>query len=125
MDVTAEKLAGKRCRQGSKIKGNKTYSADTCLMIPRKLNGLIINFTLKSNKKSGLPTGVTPNKNKFQAKATNPFNPNSSSHIGLYKTIVEASREYQIRKNEHTRQMAIEYTEYAEYILRFIYKSEG
>lgn len=105
-----------------KIKGNKTYCADTCLMLPRKLNGFITSSILKANKKSGLPTGVTPNKNKFQAKAINPFNPDSSSHIGLYPSIEEASRAYQIRKNEHIRQMAIEYPEYAEYILRFIYK---
>lgn len=37
------------------VKGNRIYSKDTCCMIPRKINSLL----LKPKKATGLPTGIT------------------------------------------------------------------
>lgn len=50
------------------IRGNKIYSEETCVMLPREINSAINIHTL--SKKSGLPAGVTTinSKGKFRAQ---------------------------------------------------------
>jgi hypothetical protein len=79
------------------VAGNKTYSADTCVFIPRTINNLL-NRSL-SNK--GLyPTGVSYHKaaKKFAAQC-NIFG--KSKHIGVYPTAEEAHKAYKKVKIEH------------------------
>lgn len=67
------------------IDGNKVYSPETCCLVPRELN----NLFQKKGDDNGLPTGVQQLQNgKYRARY-------GAKHIGVFKSISEASQAYQ------------------------------
>jgi hypothetical protein len=62
------------------FKGNKLYSEETCLFLPRELNNLL---TSSKAARGSLPVGVSAHKGKFQAECcTHKIFP----YIGLFNT---------------------------------------
>lgn len=71
------------------IKGNKVYSEETCLFLPRQLNALLIS---RKADRGSLPIGVSQRRGgKFAARCCIG---NSSDHIGLFSTPEEAFQAY-------------------------------
>lgn len=62
------------------IKGNKLYSEETCLFLPRKLNALLIS---RKADRGSLPIGVVLRGGKFIARCCTD---KPSIHIGLFNT---------------------------------------
>lgn len=84
-------------------KGNKVYSADTCVFVPQFINTLFI----KSNKIRGkYPLGVSKYGNKFQAQL-NKYN--KKIHLGTYDTIEEAFLAYKKAKEAYIKEVAEKY----------------
>lgn len=85
------------------IKGNKTYSPETCCFIPKRVNMLLIN-----NKKirGNYPVGVSKQRNKFSAHISIK---NKLFHLGNYDTIEEAYTTYKKEKEKDIRNRAEEY----------------
>lgn len=87
------------------FKGNKLYSEDTCVLVPREINVLCI----KRNKARGkYPIGVTYCKsaNKFKAQLSKQGVVISA---GSYNTIDEAFSAYKVAKEAHVKYMAETY----------------
>ena len=93
------------------VKGNKTYSPNTCVFVPQNINTLFI----KSNKIRGkYPIGVTFNKdkNKYQAQCNTLINgKNMKKTLRLYNTIEEAFNAYKQFKEANIKQIADYYKE--------------
>src|SRR5690349_14320902 len=82
------------------IKGNKHYSSDTCLFVPKEIN---LIFT-KRPKTSNYPVGVTKVGKKFKAvcKVEN----STQKHLGYYDTPEEAFQVYKIAKEQEIKRIA-------------------
>ena len=93
------------------MKGNKIYSPDTCVFVPKNINTL---FT-KSNKSRGkYPIGVYFNKdrNKFQVNCNTFYNGKTQQkYLGLYNTIEDAFNAYKQSKEANIKQVADYYKE--------------
>ena len=91
------------------VKGNKTYSPNTCVFVPQNINTLFI----KRNKARGkYPIGITFNKdaNKFIAKCNTFYNvKKQQKYLGLYNTIEDAFNAYKKFKETEIKQIADEY----------------
>ena len=70
------------------FKGNKLYSENTCLFLPRELNNLL---TSSKAARSSLPLGIRPHGHKFLARCGTD---KTSRHIGLFNTPEEAFQAY-------------------------------
>lgn len=80
------------------VSGNKTYSPDTCLMIPQRINMLFMNI---SNNR-GLPNGIVKVSKRYYAKY-------NSEPIGSSLDFYEAYRIYAKAKKENIIRIANEY----------------
>lgn len=90
------------------VKGNKTYSPETCIFVPQKLNILFINRELD---RGDLPIGVCWHKstNRYSAQYNSLVLNNDnrkSRHLGLYSTPEEAFNSYKKVKEENIKQVA-------------------
>ena len=86
-------------------KGNKTYSPDTCMFVPERINTLFV----KCNSKRGtLPIGVSYHKctKKYQATCQGY---DHSEYLGLYDTPEQAFESYKQYKEQVIKDMADEY----------------
>lgn len=91
----------KKCDKGAidkdiLIKGNKIYSPETCLLVPKNIN----NILLKGEKGRGkYPIGVTKRKDEisYEAQCSNQII-NKQVTIGEYNTIAQAFNAYKIYK---------------------------
>ena len=86
------------------IKGNKIYSADTCVFVPKSIN----MFLCKADKIRGkFPIGMYFHKkaNKFSVSVYDPFKlrPN---YIGLFETQESAFSAYRERKHQYAVELA-------------------
>ena len=90
------------------VKGNKLYSKNTCCIVPKNINNLL----LKHDKKRGeYPIGVTKRKSDglYEAQCSNPII-NKYVTIGLFLTPDKAFIEYKKYKENVIRKVAkIEY----------------
>ena len=88
------------------MKGNKTYSPNTCVFVPQNINTLFV----KCNKARGeLPIGVSfrKDKNKYQAQCNILINgKRQKKFLGLYNTIDDAFKVYKEFKEVNIKQMA-------------------
>lgn len=86
-------------------KGNKLYSEDTCVFVPKELNVLLIN---SRRTRGDFPLGVYFHKQhqKFLAKIT--IN-GVRKHIGLYRTSIDAFNAYKSSKEAYIKVKANEY----------------
>ena len=88
------------------VPGNKVYSPDTCIFVPKRINDLFTH--IDGYGKNGLPVGVRFNKNvkKYQASISK----NSKNvNLGYYDTPEEASAVYRKHKSAEIIAIADEY----------------
>ena len=84
-------------------KGNKVYSENTCVFIPKEIN-LVLT---KSDKKRGEhPIGVSWCKKANAFKASVNKNKGKSEHLGFFKTELEAFNAYKVAKESFVKEQA-------------------
>lgn len=85
------------------IKGNKMYSPESCVFVPRYINCL---FTKTDKFRGNLPIGVSiENKTgKYRARCNN--GKKVTIYLGLYKTPIEAFYAYKKYKEKTIKQIA-------------------
>lgn len=84
------------------FRGNKIYSPETCCLVPREINTVVITTQRKSSK---LPTGVRATRGgKFVAKIKSK---GLSKHIGTFDTPIDAHKAYIIKKKSLILETAI------------------
>ena len=87
------------------IKNCKIYSPQTCIFVPNKINILFA----KGDTKKTLPTGVFPNKSRFQARCRiYDYEDNKSKdiYLGNFATPEEAFLIYKNFKEIHIKEIA-------------------
>lgn len=90
------------------IKGNKLYSPETCLGVPRRINALFISSRASRGK---YPIGVSYRYGKYVAQ----INYGSGSvTLGRYNTVDEAFSVYKKAKEDFIKQVAQEYYDLGE-----------
>ena len=87
------------------IKGNKVYSSDTCIFVPKSINTL---FVKRDNNRGDLPVGVCYNKRdkKYVAQCRVY---GKQRYIGYYNTSEEAFQAYKNFKENLIQSTADEY----------------
>lgn len=85
------------------VKGNKTYSPDTCCFVPQEINLMIVR---KQRTNHDLPPFVAKSGNKYTSSVQQ-----NGRHIrlGLYHTPLEAFNAYKNAKERHIRNVAEKY----------------
>ena len=84
------------------VKGNKTYSPETCCFVPAELNSLLI----RANKvRDILPVGVSFYKKTGKFLASGSFY-GKAQHIGYYNTPEEAFQAYKEAKESYIKEVA-------------------
>jgi len=80
--------------------GNKVYSADTCALVPKQLNGLLND---RGNARGDLPQGVGEQGEKYQALLSVD---GERHYLGTYPTPEEAFIHYKLAKEDNIKRMA-------------------
>ena len=85
-----------------KVIGNKTYSRDTCMFVPLRINTLT---TFKKKNKGGHPIGVHwCNRNSvFKAKCS--IGGGQQKHLGQFASAADAHKVWQEAKIEHIKNL--------------------
>jgi hypothetical protein len=88
------------------IKGNKLYSEDVCVLIPLRINSLII----KGNASRGeWPIGVSWHRRDNVYAARCSVGTKKLQNLGSYKTLEEAFQAYKTFKEAYIKKVANEY----------------
>lgn len=106
-DINCYKINGEKIELDKDIliKGNKIYSPETCIFVPKKINSLFV----KRNKSRGdCLMGVTLDKKSNKYVAYIKEN-GKSFNLGRYDTEIDAFNSYKIRKENYIKQIADEY----------------
>lgn len=82
------------------FRGNKLYSEETCLFLPRELNNLL---TSSKAARGSLPVGVSAHKGKFQAECRTH---KIFTYIGLFNTPELAFQAYKQAKEAFIKRQA-------------------
>jgi hypothetical protein len=87
------------------IKGNKLYSPDTCVYLPKAVNAAL---TKRHNHRGKYPIGVQPSKSgkRFEAWCGDG---ERSRYLGVFGTPIEAFLCYKAKKEEMLRSLAEKY----------------
>lgn len=90
-------------------KGNKVYSENTCVFIPRELNNLLISC---NSMRGDLPIGVCYNKKsgKYQAQVSDMVD-GDNIYLGLFNDPLSAFSAYKQEKEKLIRRKAEKYRE--------------
>lgn len=94
------------------IKGNKVYSPDTCIFVPRRINTIFTN-AYRRRGKYPIGVGYYPNSQKmspYRAMCNNGTGRQVS--IGSFKTPEEAFASYKKFKEDQIRTLADQYKDY-------------
>jgi len=88
------------------VKGNKTYSENICVLVPREINNL---FTKRQNHRGKYPIGVSCQKgtNSFVARVS--LNKRERKYLGSFKTPEEAFYVYKQAKEDNLKFLAEKY----------------
>lgn len=89
------------------VPGNKVYSKDNCILIPREINTLLLD---NPGRRGELPVGVhlVKRTGKYQSYCNVSGNKN---HLGFFDSPVEAHRAYRSFKESHVRSVAQQHRE--------------
>lgn len=87
------------------VKGNKTYSPETCCLVPSSINSL---FTKHDKARGDLPIGVyyVKRNNTYRAQCNNPFQNNKRTGLGEYGTAIAAFEKYKEFKESIIKKVA-------------------
>ncbi len=100
-----------------KIKGNKVYSSETCLLIPKRLNSIILN---RHNDRGNECIGVSFNYKTGKYIASCNMLNSKQRYIGSYSTKKEA---FNIYKKVKEHQIMIALDTYKKYLPDYIYNA--
>lgn len=91
------------------VKGNKIYSPETCIIVPERINILLI--TGSTNNKSGYPGVDKRSENSYRARCsvTDKLNGNKVLTIASFNNPLEAFYAYKSFKEKYIKQVADEY----------------
>ena len=83
------------------VKGNKTYSPETCCFVPPEINGLVV----RTSKRNNLPLGVhfCKRQNLYVSQMSVG---NSMKHLGYFDCPDKAHETYLLAKKDHMRFIA-------------------
>ena len=84
------------------VKGNRVYSEDTCVFVPREINNL---FTKSNNSRGKYPIGVSYRKQASKFIAELRVN-NTPKYVGSFDTPEEAFYAYKEAKEAHIKEVA-------------------
>lgn len=87
------------------VRGNKIYSAETCVFIPTEVNTL---FNTNKAQRGDLPIGMHRFRNKFRVTI---YKNKLNYHIGNFDTITEAFNAYKLEKEKYIKEVADKYKE--------------
>ena len=87
------------------VHGNKVYSPDSCVFIPKQLNVLLNN---SRSSRGGLPQGVCWDKQSAKYKAQLSIN-GRHKNLGLFSNPQDAHTSYKKAKEAYVRDKAIEW----------------
>lgn len=82
------------------LRGNKLYSEDTCLFLPRELNSLLLSCKAV---RGNLPLGVTSHQGKFLAQCHREA---AAYYLGMFDTPEEAHNAYKQAKETFIKSQA-------------------
>ena len=85
------------------IKGNKVYSEDFCIFIPKEINSLLVK---SAASRGGHLIGVCWSKTHKAFKAQVSKNKGKSEHLGYFNTELEAFNTYKQAKEEFIKEQA-------------------
>ena len=85
------------------VKGNKVYSENTCVFIPREINSMLIK---RAASRGEHLIGVSWSKTNKAFKATVSKNKGKSEHLGIFKTEIEAFNAYKTAKEAFVKEQA-------------------
>lgn len=97
------------------VKGNTTYSPDTCVMLPREINV----FLSSGNRDTQYLTGAFYRKalNKYQSRIQNPFT-GKQEHLGVFESELDAHLKWKATKHSFALQYAKQYTHLPNNVLK-------
>ena len=85
------------------IKGNKVYSEDSCVFIPKEINTLLVK---REASRGDYPIGVYWSKTANAFKATVRKNKGKQEYLGLFNTEIEAFNAYKTAKEAFIKELA-------------------
>ena len=85
------------------IKGNKVYSENTCIFIPRELNQTLTKANLIRGR---CPVGVCHNKSKNKFVSNISLNSGNSKYLGAFNTELDAFNDYKQAKESRIKELA-------------------
>ncbi len=88
------------------VKGNKIYGPSTCCFVPKEINNL---FQSKRNNENNLPTGVKKLGSKFTSSIGAGRVLGTTSYLGMFKTVEEASECYNKEKRKYLLELVNKY----------------
>ncbi|MBL4664296.1 MAG: hypothetical protein JKY22_12265 [Flavobacteriaceae bacterium] len=100
--MMAQDWKGKELDKDILVQGNKVYSPDNCVFIPKIINNILVR---NRRTKSQFLVGVGFNKRSKRFNATCSIN-NKANHIGCFKTELEAHEAYKGFKYNYIAAMA-------------------
>lgn len=85
------------------VKGNKTYSPETCVFVPQTLNTFL---TLRQRCRGKYPLGVYFKKKNSQFCAQIALDTGQQKYLGLFPTAELAFQAYKVEKEQRARELA-------------------
>lgn len=107
-------LKGLSVDKDIKLENNKLYSPDTCSLVPRKVNNLIVSC---SKARGELPVGVHAKSGRYYSQISDQST-NIQRYLGYYDNPLLAHREWQLAKIDHIRN-TVEWWKSGEYSYSF------
>lgn len=85
------------------VKGNKTYSPQTCCFVPQEINKLL---TKRQHCRGSLPIGVTTRWGKYYANLSKP---QKRIYLGQFNSKEDAFQAYKLAKEQYIKELAEKY----------------
>lgn len=85
-------------------RGNKEYSPNTCVFVPPEVNSFL---TSRINVRGEFPIGVTKYRQKYVTQISKG---GVKNHIGVYASIYEAHKGWQLEKIEYAKELMNKYS---------------
>ena len=85
------------------VKGNKTYSPQTCCFVPQEINKLL---TKRQHCRGSLPIGVTTRRGKYYANLSKP---KKRIYLGQFNSKEDAFQAYKLAKEQYIKELAEKY----------------
>ena len=85
------------------VKGNKVYSAETCVFVPREINNIILN---NKTRRGAHPVGVKYYRRTGKFVSSCSIGIGRKKHLGYYNTPEEAFNAYKQAKEKYIKEQA-------------------